>query len=87
MEQLTDDERKWLESLQRCLKKKPDSVEVLVHEMSNTDSGCQSQFHLFKKGVIHESQRECDDLMAYTPSDYSLTYITAKDVAANNHGY
>ncbi len=87
MDQITEEERKWLESLKRCMKKKPDSIEVLVHEMKNTDTGCQSEFHIMKKGVIHESEREVDDLMAYSPSDYSLAYITVADVAANNHGY
>lgn len=87
MEQMTEEERKWLESLKRCLKKKPDTVEILVHEMFNGDNGCQSEIHLMKKGVVNKSQTEVDDLICYSPSDYSLAHITVKDVAANNHGY
>lgn len=87
MSEMTEQERKWLESLKRCLKKKPDTVEILVHEMYNTDTGCQSEIHMMKKGVIHESQDEVDDLMYYSPVDFSLSYITVNDVAANNHGY
>jgi hypothetical protein len=87
MDQMTEEERKWLESLRRCLKKKPRTVEILVHEMYNSDSGCQSEIHMMKKGVINESQTEVDDLIFYSPSEYSLDYITVNDVAANNHGY
>lgn len=87
MSKMTEQERKWLESLKRCLKKKPDTVEILVHEMFNGDDGCQSEIHMMKKGVIFESQEEVDDLLKYSPDDFSLSYITANDVAANNHGY
>ncbi|MGR5366969.1 hypothetical protein [Photobacterium damselae] len=87
MSQMNEEERKWFESLERCLKRKPKSVEILVHEMFNTNTGCQSEIHLMKKGVINESQHEVDDLLSYSPSEYSLSYITANDVAANNHGY
>ncbi|MBF4374142.1 hypothetical protein [Vibrio anguillarum] len=83
MDQMTEEERKWLKSLKRCFKKKPNTVEILVHEMTS----CQSQIHIMKKGVISESQRKVDDLISYNPSDYSLDYITVNDVAANNHGY
>uniref|UniRef100_A0AB39AJG7 PH domain-containing protein n=1 Tax=Vibrio phage P018-4 TaxID=3229728 RepID=A0AB39AJG7_9CAUD len=87
MNKLTEEERKWVESLKRCLKKKPKTIEILVHEMFNSDNGCQSEIHILKKGVINESQTLIDDLLYYNPSDYSLTYITVKDMAANNHGY
>lgn len=84
---MTEEERKWFESLKRCLKKKPATVEILVHEILNGDSGCRSQIHVMKKGVIFASQAEVGDLMHYSPSDHSLDYITASDVAANNHSY
>ena len=87
MNKLTEEERKWVESLKRCLKKKPKTIEILVHEMFNSDNGCQSEIHILKKGVINESQTLIDDLLYYNPSDHSLIYITVKDVAANNHGY
>ncbi|UTZ44569.1 hypothetical protein [Vibrio campbellii] len=87
MSEMTEQERKWLESLKRCLKKKPDTVEILVHEMSNSGAGCQSEIHMMKKGVIFESQDEVGDLLKYSPDDFSLSYITVNDVAANNHGY
>lgn len=87
MPKMTEQERKWLESLKRCLKKKPDTVEILVHEMYNSGSGCQSEIHMMKKGVIFESQDEVDDLLKYSPDNFSLSYITVNDVAANNHGY
>lgn len=87
MSEMTEQERKWLESLKRCLKKKPDTVEILVHEMANDGNGCQSEIHMMKRGVIRESQEEVDDLMQYSPDEFSLDYITVNDVAANNHGY
>lgn len=87
MEQMTEEERKWLESLKRCLKKKPKSVEILVQEESCNDNGCTSEIHMFKTGVINKSQEEVGDLLKYSPDDYSLTYIMADGVAANNHGY
>ncbi|KLV03541.1 hypothetical protein ABT56_19120 [Photobacterium aquae] len=87
MSQMTDEERKWLESLKRCLKKKPQSVEILVQEQSNNENGLISEIHLMKTGIINESQDRVDDLMKYNPDDYSLTYITCNGVAANNHGY
>lgn len=87
MNKLTEEERKWVESLKRCLKKKPKTIEILVHEIFNSDNGCQSDIYIMKKGVINESQTEVDDLLYYEPSDYSLTCITVKDMAANNHGY
>lgn len=87
MEQMTIKERKWLESLKRCLKKKPDSVEILVQEESNNERGLTSEIHLMKTGVINESQDEVGDLLKYSPDDYSLAHITCDGVAANNHGY
>lgn len=87
MAEMTEEERKWLESLKRCLKKKPKSVEILVQEQTCNESGISSEIHLMKKGVIVESQDEVGDLLKYSPDDYSLAYITCDGVAANNHGY
>lgn len=84
---MTEDERKWFESLKRCLKKKPKSIEILVQETFVNDSGCRSEIHVMKKGVINETQTAVDDLMCYSPSDHSLSSIVVDDVAANNHGY
>ncbi|AZS26349.1 hypothetical protein [Vibrio anguillarum] len=87
MDQMTVEEKKWLESLKRCFKNKPDSLEVLVHERYVGDNGCRSEIHIMRRGVINESQTEVDDLICYSPAQYSLTYITVDDLAANNHGY
>ena len=85
--EITEEERKWIESLKRCLKKKPDTVEILVHEDFHSVSGCKSTVYMMKKGVIFESQESVDDLLKYNPSDYSIGSIDANGVAANNHGY
>lgn len=75
MANLTEAERKWLESLKRCLNKKPASLEILVHEMSNSNAGCQSQIHLMRRGVIAESQRVSDDLMPYKITPWLLSLL------------
>lgn len=87
MDSLTDEEIKWFKSLERCLRKMPDSVEILVQEQSNSPTGLGSVIHLMRKGVIHQSQEDVGDLMAYDPSNYSLADTTFRKIAANNHGY
>lgn len=87
MANLTEAEKKWFEELKSCLKKMPKTVEVLVQEEFNGHQGAKSAVHLMKKGVIHESQQECDDLMAYDPNDYSIASASFERLAANNHGY
>lgn len=87
MDSLTDEELKWFKSLERVLKRMPESVEILVQERFNSPKYLSSEIHLMRKGVIHQSQEDSGDLMAYQPSDYSLINTTFNKVAANNHGY
>lgn len=87
MDGSTDEEMKWFKSLERCLKKMPSSVEILVQERINSNDIICSDIHLMRKGVINKSQEDADDLMGYNPDDYSLASTQFKKVAANNHGY
>jgi|TARA_R110000796_G_scaffold50909_5_gene120201 hypothetical protein len=87
VDSLTDEEMKWFKSLERCLKKMPNSVEILVQEQFNSPTDIGSSIHLMRKGVIHQTQEDIGDLMAYDPSNHSLIDATFKKVAANNHGY
>lgn len=84
---LTAEEKKWFESLKRCMKKKPDTIEVLVHENYNSESALGSELHLFKKGEINKTQTEAGDLVSYDPAEHSLESFSCDRVAANNHGY
>ncbi len=85
--EITEEELKWFKSLERVLKRMPESVEILVQEQFNSPKYLSSEIHLMRKGVIHQSQEDSGDLMAYQPSDYSLISTTFNKVAANNHGY
>lgn len=87
MGEMTEEERKWFKSLERCLKKMPESVELLVNECYCGERCIKSRLYLMKKGVIYESQREADDLVGYQPDEYSLAELMVTKVAANNHGY
>lgn len=87
MDTLTDEEIKWFKSLERCLKKMPSTVEILVQEQVNSNDRIFSEIHLMRKGVINKSQEDADDLLGYNPSDHSLAYTKFNKVAANNHGY
>lgn len=87
MANLTEAERKWFDQLKSCLVTMPKTVEILVHEEFNGPRGVKSSVHLMKKGVIHESQQECGDLMAYDPTEYSIASAAFERLAANNHGY
>ncbi|MBL4704675.1 MAG: hypothetical protein JKY54_09145 [Flavobacteriales bacterium] len=87
MDSLTEEELKWFKSLERVLKRMPESVEILVQEQFNSPKYLSSEIHLMRKGVIHQSQEVVGDLMAYDPSSYSLINTTFNKVAANNHGY
>jgi len=87
MTELTEKERKWFKSLERCLERMPSSLEILVQEQFASESGCSSEIHLMLKGVTRQSQECVDDLMAYDPSEYSIDSFTVHNVTANNHGY
>ena len=60
---------------------------MLIQEFVNNESNVGSVFHLFKKGEIHKSQTEVDDLMSYDPEEFSIESFVNSGVAANNHGY
>ena len=87
MNELTSEETKWFKSLKRCFSKMPEGVEILSHEMYNGRSGICSDIHIFKKGVIRDTQDEVDDLPCYDPADYSCDSFRSNKTASNNHGY
>lgn len=84
---MTEVEKKWFESLKRCLSKKPDSLEVLVHENFCNANGIGSDIYLFKKGELFQVIADADDLMVFDPSETAIAKIKAPDWSGNNHGY
>lgn len=87
MNEFTNTEIDWFIQLEILLSKRPTTVEILVQESFNNSRGIQSKIHLMKEGVIYESQQQCDDLMAYDPSQHSISSFSVNGLAANNHGY
>ena len=84
---MTEDEKKWVESLKRCLKKKPHSIDVLVQEIGVDSDGIGSEIHIFKTGELSQAMSEVDDLMKFNPDEKSLVSFRADGWSGNNHGY
>ncbi|BDQ68692.1 hypothetical protein [Shewanella xiamenensis] len=87
MSNMTEEEKKWFESLRRCLNKKPQSVQVLVHEHYCNSDGVKSEIYLYKKGMLNQAMEDTDDLMIFDPAETALTSFAAPDWSGNNHGY
>ncbi|MCF2902240.1 hypothetical protein L1267_17870 [Pseudoalteromonas sp. OFAV1] len=84
---LTKKEQEWFDSLEKCLKKMPKSLEILVQESYNGSEKLVSEVYVMGKGSVHQGQQEVDDLAIYNPDEKSLDKFMVDQVAANNHGY
>ncbi|HHP0484928.1 TPA: hypothetical protein ACRZ4F_001585 [Vibrio harveyi] len=79
-EKITEEERAWLAELERCFKRKPKTIEVMVEGIYSGSAGFESKVHILKNHVIFDSlTTQIDD--NYDPSKYSLDYITVLEVA------
>ena len=66
----------WIKSLKRVIKNNPENIEVLIQETRNNSSIVESDIHIMRKGVIHASQKDSDDLMQYNPDDHSIEHFS-----------
>lgn len=83
IKEITEEERAWLTELERCFKRKPKTIEVMVEGICSGSAGFESKIHILKNHVIFDSlTTQIDD--NYDPSKYSLDYITVLDVTVTD---